>query len=99
MESKEANAHGKKDVPRLKVVVQQLGNHSCKEIGVLEVGQKTQIDRQTQGNEPLAKPSSRAMTIDRGSDEIVAQGDKSQQEEVKPAAFIIEILGKSGDEE
>ena len=99
MESKEAYAHRKKDIPWLKVVSNDATQHTSKEVSIFKVAQKSQVHHQTQGHKELTQHPIFFISINSVSNEIVGKGYKRQQAEVKTTTLIVEIVAKCSHKE
>ena len=53
LEGEEGDSHGQEDVPGLEVGPHHLRPHAGEEVGVLEIGQQSEVDDEGEGNEPL----------------------------------------------
>ena len=95
LEGIETDADRQEDVPRLEVAPDHLCDHPCKEIGVLEVAQQTEVNEQTG-----CQPQTRMFPFgDFPCKAEVAYRDDKQQQEVETAAFVEEIIGEKRHEE
>ena len=100
LEREEADTHGQENVPRLKVVADDLANGAEEEVGVFEIAEQGEVDDHTEGHHPLSSPFAPlvAQPSHLCADKPVADGDHSQQEEIETAALVIEIVGEERHE-
>ena len=71
---------------------------TSQEIGIFKVSQKSQVDTQTQGDQPFAFPISFG-AVHQLRQQKVANRDNGKQEKVSTATFIVEVIRKKGDKQ
>ena len=98
LEGEERDSHGQEDAQVAEMTARELRHDVPEEVGVFEVGQQPQVDRETQCDEPFAGRLALG-TVHPLRDEPVAAGDQGEQEEVDAARLVIEEVAERGDEQ
>ena len=98
LEREKTYANRQENVPGLEVVPYHRGQHTGKEVGVLEVSQQPQVNKQTQKQQHLhllhVAIAARFHTSDAFGYEVIARRHHRQEEEIKTAALIIKVVGE-----